>query len=149
MKESGMKIMLKTTVFEELKRAMKEKDVLSKGVMTLLKSALDTAEKEKGSSLTPEEEIAIVNREIKQTNQALEGAQNAKRDDLIEKEEAKLVLLKNFLPKQLSEEEIVALLTEAGVTKGMNMGDAMKIAKPLLAGKADGSIMSKVVKSII
>lgn len=144
-----MKIMLKTTVFEELKRAMKEKDVLSKGVMTLLKSALDTAEKEKGSSLTPEEEIAIVNREIKQTNQALEGAQNAKRDDLIEKEEAKLVLLKNFLPKQLSEEEIVALLTEAGVTKGMNMGDAMKIAKPLLAGKADGSIMSKVVKSII
>lgn len=144
-----MKIMLKTTVFEELKRAMKEKDVLSKGVMTLLKSALDTAEKEKGSSLTPEEEIAIVNREIKQTNQALEGAQNAKRDDLIEKEEAKLVLLKKFLPKQLSEEEIVALLTEAGVTKGMNMGDAMKIAKPLLAGKADGSIMSKVVKSMI
>lgn len=144
-----MKIMLKTTVFEELKRAMKEKDVLSKGVMTLLKSALDTAEKEKGSSLTPEEEIAIVNREIKQTNQALEGAQNAKREDLIEKEEAKLVLLKKFLPKQLSEEEIVALLTEAGVTKGMNMGDAMKIAKPLLAGKADGSIMSKVVKSMI
>lgn len=144
-----MKIMLKTTVFEELKRAMKEKDVLSKGVMTLLKSALDTAEKEKGSSLTPEEEIAIVNREIKQTNQALEGAQNAKRDDLIEKEEAKLVLLKKFLPKQLNEEEIVALLTEAGVTKGMNMGDAMKIAKPLLAGKADGSIMSKVVKSMI
>ncbi|MDF2065497.1 GatB/YqeY domain-containing protein [Bacillus sp. Cr_A10] len=141
--------MLKTTVFEELKRAMKEKDVLSKGVMTLLKSALDTAEKEKGSSLTPEEEIAIVNREIKQTNQALEGAQNAKRDDLIEKEEAKLVLLKKFLPKQLSEEEIVALLTEAGVTKGMNMGDAIKIAKPLLAGKADGSIMSKVVKSMI
>ncbi|ALC88331.1 hypothetical protein AM499_19500 [Bacillus sp. FJAT-22090] len=141
--------MLKTTVFEELKRAMKEKDVLSKGVMTLLKSALDTAEKEKGSSLTPEEEIAIVNREIKQTNQALEGAQNAKREDLIEKEEAKLVLLKKFLPKQLSEEEIVALLTEAGVTKGMNMGDAMKIAKPLLAGKADGSIMSKVVKSMI
>lgn len=144
-----MKIMLKTTVFEELKRAMKEKDVLSKGVMTLLKSALDTAEKEKGSNLTPEEEIAIVNREIKQTNQALEGAQNAKREDLIEKEEAKLVLLKKFLPKQLSEEEIVALLTEAGVTKGMNMGDAMKIAKPLLAGKADGSIMSKIVKSMI
>lgn len=144
-----MKIMLKTTVFEELKRAMKEKDALSKGVMTLLKSALDTAEKEKGSSLTPEEEIAIVNREIKQTNQALEGAQNAKRDDLIEKEEAKLVLLKKFLPKQLSEEEIVTLLTEAGVTKGMNMGDAMKIAKPLLAGKADGSIMSKVVKGMI
>ncbi|KQL35258.1 GatB/YqeY domain-containing protein [Psychrobacillus sp. FJAT-21963] len=141
--------MIKTTVFEELKRAMKEKDVLAKGVLTLLKSAMDSAEKEKGSSLSPEEEIAIVNREVKQTNQALEGAQTANREDLIEKEEAKLVLLKSFLPKQLSEEEIAAILTEAGIVKGMNMGDAMKIAKPLLTGKADGSTMSKVVKSLI
>ena len=141
--------MLKTTVFEELKRAMKEKDVLSKGVLTLLKSALDTAEKEKGASLSPEEEIAIVNREIKQTNQALEGAQNANREDLIEKEEANLMILKKFLPKQLTEEEIIAVLTEAGVTKGINMGEAMKIAKPLLIGKADGAMMSKVVKSLI
>ncbi|MFJ8065023.1 GatB/YqeY domain-containing protein [Psychrobacillus sp. NPDC096426] len=141
--------MIKTTVFEQLKRAMKEKDVLAKGVLTLLKSALDSAEKEKGSSLSPEEEIAIVNREVKQTNQALEGAQNANREDLIEKEEAKLVLLKSFLPKQLSEEEITSILTEAGIVKGMNMGDAMKIAKPLLTGKADGSTMSKVVKNLI
>lgn len=141
--------MIKTTVFEQLKRAMREKDVLAKGVLTLLKSALDSAEKEKGSSLSPEEEIAIVNREVKQTNQALEGAQTANREDLIEKEEAKLVLLKSFLPKQLSEEEIAAILTEAGIIKGMNMGDAMKIAKPLLTGKADGSTMSKVVKSLI
>ncbi|WP_391117818.1 GatB/YqeY domain-containing protein [Psychrobacillus sp. L3] len=141
--------MLKTIVFEELKRAMREKDVLAKGVLTLVKSALDNAEKEKGSTLTPEEETAIVNREIKQTNQALEGAQKANREDLMEKEEAKLLLLKSFLPKQLSEEEIVAALTEAGIAKGMNMGDAMKIAKPLLTGKADGSIMSKVVKSLI
>ncbi|MDW0118286.1 GatB/YqeY domain-containing protein [Sporosarcina thermotolerans] len=141
--------MLKTTVFEQLKQAMREKDVLSKGVLTLLKSALDLAEKEKGSALTKEEEVAIVNREIKQTNQALEGAEKAQREDLIEQEKAKLVLLKSFLPKQLSEEEVTALLTEAGVTKGMNMGDAMKIAKPLLAGKTDGGTMSKVVKSLI
>ncbi|MFS0690630.1 GatB/YqeY domain-containing protein [Sporosarcina sp. 179-K 8C2 HS] len=141
--------MLKTTVFEQLKQAMKEKDVLSKGVLTLLKSALDSAEKEKGSVLTEEEEIAIVNREIKQTNQALEGAEKAQREDLIGQEKAKLVLLKSFLPKQLSEEEVKALLTEAGVAQGMNMGDAMKIAKPLLAGKTDGATMSKAVKSII
>ena len=128
---------------------MKEKDVLSKGVLTLLKAALEKAEKEKGSVLTTEEEIAVVNREVKQTNQALEGAQKANREDLIEKEKAKLTLLKTFLPKQLSEEEIATMLTEAGITKGMGMGDAMKIAKPLLAGKADGSIMSKVVKSLI
>ncbi|WP_339252431.1 GatB/YqeY domain-containing protein [Sporosarcina sp. FSL W8-0480] len=141
--------MLKITVFEQLKQAMRDKDVLSKGVLTLLKSALDLAEKEKGSALSEEEEVAIVNREIKQTNQALEGAEKAQREDLIEQEKAKLALLKSFLPKQLSEEEVAALLTEAGVTKGMNMGDAMKIAKPLLAGKTDGGTMSKVVKSLI
>ncbi|MDM5351815.1 GatB/YqeY domain-containing protein [Lysinibacillus sphaericus] len=141
--------MLKTEVFEQLKTAMKEKDILAKGVLSLLKSALDLAEKEKGEPLTADEEMAIVNREVKQTNQALEGAQKAERADLIEKEEAKLVLLKSFLPKQLSEEEIAEKLVDAGVEKGMNMGEAMKIAKPLLSGQAEGAVISKVVKSII
>lgn len=144
-----MRSLLKTEVFEQLKTAMKEKDILAKGVLSLLKSALDLAEKEKGEALTAEEEMAIVNREVKQTNQALEGAQKAERADLIEKEEAKLVLLKSFLPKQLSEEEIAKKLVAAGVEKGMNMGEAMKIAKPLLSGQAEGAVISKVVKSII
>lgn len=144
-----MRTLLKTEVFEQLKTAMKEKDILAKGVLSILKSALDLAEKEKGEPLTADEEMAIVNREVKQTNQALEGAQKAERADLIEKEEAKLVLLKSFLPKQLSEEEIAEKLVAAGVEKGMNMGEAMKIAKPLLSGQAEGAVISKVVKSII
>ena len=86
---------------------------------------------------------------MKQTNQSLDGAKQANRADLIEKEEAKLAILKSFLPKQLSEEEIISELQAAGITSGMNMGDAMKIAKPLLAGKADGAAISKAVKSII
>ena len=141
--------MLKNQVFAQLKVAMKEKDALSKGVLQLVKAALDAAEKEKGTALTEVEEIAVINREVKQTTQALEGAQSAGREDLIEKEQAKLTLLKSFLPKQLSEEEIAEALKAAGVTAGMNMGEAMKIAKPLLAGKADGAIISKVVKSLI
>ncbi|GLC88547.1 GatB/YqeY domain-containing protein [Lysinibacillus piscis] len=141
--------MLKDEVFAQLKTAMKEKDVLAKGVLTLVKSALDLAEKEKGTALSPEEEMAIINREVKQTNQALEGATQAERADLVEKEQAKLALLKSFLPKQLSEEEIAYKLVAAGVTKGMNMGDAMKIAKPLLNGQAEGAVISKVVKSLI
>ncbi|MEQ6857097.1 GatB/YqeY domain-containing protein [Lysinibacillus capsici] len=141
--------MLKTEVFEQLKTAMREKNTLAKGVLSLLKSALDSAEKEKGEALTADEEIAIINREVKQTNQALEGAQTAGRADLIEKEEAKLTLLRSFLPKQLSEEEIAEKLVAAGVGKGMNMGEAMKIAKPLLTGQAEGAVISKVVKSII
>ena len=141
--------MLKDQVFAQLKVAMKEKDVLSKGVLQLVKAALDAAEKEKGAALTEAEEIAVINREVKQTNQALEGAKSAGRADLIEKEQAKLTLLKSFLPKQLSEDEIAEALKAAGITAGMNMGDAMKIAKPLLTGKAEGAVISKVVKSLI
>ena len=141
--------MLKDQVFAQLKVAMKEKDALSKGVLQLVKAALDAAEKEKGAALTEAEEIAVINREVKQTNQALEGAESAGRADLIEKEQAKLTLLKSFLPKQLSEEEIAEALKAAGITAGMNMGDAMKIAKPLLTGKAEGAVISKVVKSLI
>ncbi|MED3662973.1 GatB/YqeY domain-containing protein [Ureibacillus sp. FSL K6-8385] len=141
--------MMKKDVFDQLKQAMKEKDTVAKAVLTLLKSALDQAEKEKGSELTFEEEIAVVNREVKQTHQALEGAKQAGREDLIEKENRKLQILQSFLPKQLSEEEIADALVKAGITKGMNMGEAMKIAKPLLAGKADGATIAKVVKSLI
>lgn len=141
--------MLKTAVFEQLKKAMKEKNFLAKGVLTIVKSSLDLAEKEKGSELTHEEEIAIINREIKQTHQALEGAEKANRSDLIEQEHEKLTLLKTFLPEQLSEEKVIELLKEAGISSGMNMGEAMKIAKPLLAGKADGSGIAKAVKSLI
>lgn len=86
---------------------------------------------------------------MKQTNQSLEGAKQAGRDDLIANEEAKLTLLKSFLPKQLSEEEVAEALKAAGITAGMNMGDAMKIAKPLLNGQAEGAVISKVVKALI
>lgn len=141
--------MLKDLVFEQLKQAMKNKDTLSKGVLQLVKAALDAAEKEKGAALTPDEEIAVINREVKQTNQALEGAKQAGRQDLIANEEAKIELLKSFLPKQLTEEEVAEALKAAGITSGMNMGDAMKIAKPLLNGQAEGAVISKVVKSLI
>ena len=77
--------MLKTIVFDQLKQAMKNKDALAKGVLTLVKSALDAAEKEKGAELTPQEEIAVINREIKQTNQSLEGAKQADRPDLLQR----------------------------------------------------------------
>ena len=141
--------MLKDIVFDQLKQAMKNKDVLAKGVLQLVKAALENAEKAKGAPLSEQEEIAVINREIKQTTQALDGAKAAGREDLIEKEMAKLNLLKTFLPEQLSEEQIATKLTEAGITSDTSMGEAMKIAKSLLDGQADGATLSKVVKQLI
>lgn len=141
--------MLKDIVFDQLKQAMKNKDVLAKGVLQLTKAALENAEKAKGAPLSEQEEIAVINREMKQTTQALEGAKAAGRDDLIEQETAKLNLLKTFLPEQLTEEQIATKLKEAGITSDTSMGEAMKIAKSLLDGKADGATLSKVVKQLI
>ena len=137
--------MLKTAVFEQLKQAMRDKDVLSKGVLTLLKAALDKAEKEKGATLTQEEEVAVVNREVKQTNQALDGAKDAGREDLIEKEEAKLELLKSFLPKQLSEEEIRA---EISKLEDKTIPSIMKHFKANFAGKVNMSLVSQIAREL-
>lgn len=141
--------MIKDDVFTQLKQAMREKDTLKKGVLTLVKAAIDLQAKEQGAPVSEQDELAIIQREVKQTEQALDGAEQAKREDLIAAEKRKLEILHAFLPKQLSEAEIISVLTEAGITKGMNMGDAMKIAKPALASKADGKTMAKVVKSLI
>lgn len=141
--------MIKDAVFEQLKQAMRDKDSLKKGVLQLVKAAIDLQAKEQGAPVSEHDEISIIQREVKQTEQALEGAEQAGRDDLIADEKRKLEILTAFLPKQLSEEEVVAVLTEAGVTTGMNMGEAMKIAKPALAGKTDGKTMAKVVKALI
>lgn len=141
--------MIKDAVFEQLKQAMRDKDSLKKGVLQLVKAAIDLQAKEQGAPVSEQDEISIIQREVKQTEQALEGAEQAGRNDLIADEKRKLEILTAFLPKQLSEEEVVAVLTEAGVTTGMNMGEAMKIAKPALAGKTDGKTMAKVVKALI
>lgn len=140
---------MKHKVFEDLKQAMKNKDTLTKGVLTLLKAGLDRAEKEKGSELTEAESVAVVQREVKQTKQALEGAVKAGRDDLIENEKKKIDLLEKYLPAQMDESEAITILHDAGLKSGMNMGDAMKIAKPLLSGKVENATIAKLVKGII
>lgn len=141
--------MIKNAVFEQLKQAMRDKDSLKKGVLQLVKAAIDLQAKEQGAPVSEQDEIAIIQREVKQTEQALEGAEQAGRDDLIANEKRKLAILTAFLPQQLSEQEVADALTAAGITTGMNMGVAMKIAKPALAGKTDGKTMAKVVKALI
>lgn len=140
--------MLKQRVFEDLKTAMREKDVLTKGVLSIIKSNMDLFELENKKEATEEELQTVVKRELKQTEQALAGAEEAQRPDLIEKEMKKIALIKSYLPTQLSYEEIIsALKTE--ITPSMNMGEAMKIARPLLGASADGGLISRAVKEII
>lgn len=140
---------MKQRVFADLKQAMKDKDSLKKGLLQLVKAGLDSAEKTKGSELTELESVAVIQREIKQIGQSIEGAKKAGREDVIEKENQKISILEKYLPKQLTLDEIIPILCKKGVHQGMNMGDAMKIAKEHLTGKTDNGTIAKAVKGII
>ncbi|WCK57638.1 GatB/YqeY domain-containing protein (plasmid) [Aneurinibacillus sp. Ricciae_BoGa-3] len=136
-------------IMAEMKEAMKQKETVRKGVLTLLRAGLSNAEKEKRSPLTEAEEIAIVQRELKQTRQSLAEAEKANRQDIVEQETAKIVVIQAYLPAQMSKEEIKDALEKLGVVKGMTIGDAMKLAKGSLAGKAENGLISQVVRELI
>jgi uncharacterized protein YqeY len=140
---------LKETLKAEFKSAMKNKEVLKKGILTMIISNISTAEKEKGAELTEIEVLAIVQRELKQTKQALAEAEKAERQEHIDYGKEKIAIIESYLPQMLTADEIRALLVENGIGSGTNMGEAMKVIKPLVAGKADNALVSKTVKEVI
>lgn len=148
-KEKDVVIMMKEKIQKDLVQAMRDKDKLKKGVLTLVKAGLTNAEKEKREELSDAEELAVVQKELKQTRQALAEAEKVGRLDNAEVEKQKIAIIESYLPKMLTADEIQALLKENGVTSGMNMGEAMKIVKPLVAGKADNALVARIVKETI
>lgn len=141
--------MLKEKLKSEFKSAMRNKEVLKKGILTMIISNITTAEKNKGTELTEIEVLAIVQRELKQTKQALEEAEKAERQDNIDYGKEKIAIIESYLPQMMTADEIRALLVENGIGSGTNMGEAMKVIKPLVAGKADNALVSKTVKEVI
>ncbi|MFC6038583.1 GatB/YqeY domain-containing protein [Paenisporosarcina macmurdoensis] len=141
--------MLKEKLKSEFKSAMRNKEVLKKGILTMIISNITTSEKDKGTELTEIEVLAIVQRELKQTKQALEEAEKAERQDNIDYGKEKIAIIESYLPQMMTVDEIRALLVENGIGPGTNMGEAMKVIKPLVAGKADNALVSKTVKEVI
>lgn len=141
--------MLKEKLKSEFKSAMRNKEVLKKGILTMIISNITTAEKNKGTEMTEIEVLAIVQRELKQTKQALEEAEKAERQDNIDYGKEKIAIIESYLPQMMTADEIRALLVENGIGSGTNMGEAMKVIKPLVAGKADNALVSKTVKEVI
>lgn len=140
---------LKERLLADMKTAMKEKDQTKKGVVNLLRAGLQNEEIGQKRELTEEEEIKIVQRELKQTKQSLEEAQKAGRDDIVEAEQAKIAIIEQYLPKQLTEDELKALLQSLGITKDMPMGQAVGLLMKEVGGRAEGKVVSRVVKEYL
>lgn len=141
--------MLKEQITKDIIQAMKDKDNVKKGTLQLVKGNIENLEIEKKRALKQTEEIQVIQREIKQTKEALADAERYGRSDLVEMNKTKLEILSEYLPEQLGEDEVREVLVSLGIDKGMNMGQAMKLAMPKLSGKTDNALISKLVRELI
>lgn len=145
---------LEAKVMELMKKAMVEKNQGALRALRAIKSAILLAQTEKGASgtLNDEQEIQLINKLLKQRKDSLIIFQQQNRADLAEKEQEEIEVIEQFLPAQLSAEELKkeleAIIAEVGAKDPKDMGKVMGAAKRL-AGKADGRAISEMVKQLL
>lgn len=141
---------LKDQLTQDLKSAMKQKEQVRLSTIRFLRSAIKNREVELGNELDDEEVIKVVSTLVKQHKESIEQFKNGGRNDLVEKEQAELEILESYLPQQLSEAEVKALIQEAieavNATSMKDMGNVMKYIMPKAQGRADGKIINQLVK---
>ena len=145
--------MLKQQIHEELVAAMKAHDEVKKSTLRMLFSAIQYCEMSKGKAgyeATDEDVLGVIQKEVKQRKDSIEQFEKGGRKDLVDKEKAELTLLETYLPKQMDENEVRDLVKEAisqsGTTSVSEMGKIMGVLMPKVKGKADGGLVSKIVK---
>jgi len=146
---------LKEKLQADLTEAIRGRDEVKSGTIRMLLSAI-TNEEVAGKAakvLTDAEIITVLSRETKKRREAVEAFTAAKRDDLANKEKAEAVVIAQYLPEQLGEAEIKKMITEAiaetNAAGPAGMGLVMKVLQPKIAGKADGGVVSGLVKAAL
>ena len=141
---------LKQKLQEDLKTSMKNKDTLRKSVITLIRSSIKQVEVDKRIELNDDDVIDIISKQLKQRNDSLEQFLDAGREDLVEETRSEIEVLKEYLPQQLSEEELNEIvkqtISEVGATSMKDMVKIMSVIKPKTKGRADGKLINKLVK---
>jgi uncharacterized protein len=145
--------MLKQKLQEDLKQAMLSRNELQTSVLRMFKSAIGYYEINKGGAgyeATDEDVLAVLNTQVKQRRDSIEQFKNAGRQELADKEILELEILQKYLPEQMGEEEIKKLveeaLTQTGATAQADFGKVMGALMPKVKGKADGTVVSKIVR---
>lgn len=163
--------MLKEKIQEDLKLALREKREIELSALRMLISAINNKEIEKRtkiwkekpelrpqelkkeSILTDDEILEVVSSEIKKRKEAILEFEKGKREDLVKKEKAEMEILQKYLPEQLSEDEIKKLVKEViektGAKEIKDIGKVMAELMPKIKGKAEGGLVSKIVKELL
>ena len=146
---------LQTKVMEALKEAMKAKDTVALESLRAIKSAILLAKTEAGAAeeLSEADELKLLQKLVKQRKDSAALYTQQGRNDLAEPELAQMVVIEKFLPAQLSEAEVETalrgIINQVGATTPKDMGKVMGVATKQLAGKADGKLISEIVKRLL
>jgi uncharacterized protein len=134
----------------QLEDAMREGDAARRDTLRLILSSLQGAEKELQRTLSEDEELQVLQRERKKRVEAAEAFRNAGREEQADKEEDELDVLEEFMPEPMSEDELEEIvddvIAEVGATSMRDIGRVMADVMPQVAGRADGSAVSQIVR---
>ena len=146
---------LEQQIMAEMKDAMKSKNEAALRGLRAIKAEIIKAKTEPGAAgeITPEKEISMLQKMMKQRKDSLDIYQQQNRTDLAQKEQEEMAIIEKFLPKQMSEDELrnelKQIITETGAGSPADMGKVMGVATKKFAGKADGKTISALVKELL
>lgn len=144
--------MLEEKIFEAYKQAMKNKDGLKSSVLNFLRAEfMNVAMAKKKKSLDDSDCLTVIRKQMKQREESIEQFEKGNRQDLADKEAEELKILKVYLPQELSSDEITKIIDEAVVlTQAAGIKDMGKVMKEVtlkIAGRADGKLVSELVRT--
>lgn len=143
----------KTQLNNAMKDALRARDKVAKRTLTMVRAAIQQAEKDRRSELDETAVLAILQKELKSRQESIDEAKKAGRDDLVADTEAEILILKKYLPKAMSTEDLhtlaVEVVAEVNASVPADMGKVMKVIIPRVAGRASGGEISKIVRELL
>ena len=144
---------MKTRLEQDLQQAMRSGDAVRKSTIRMALAAIKLAEVERRGPLDNDAMLAVLHKEVKTRHETIADAEKASRPDLIEAARAELDVLRGYLPRPLSGDELEALarqaIAESGATSLKEVGQVMKLLMPRLQGRADGKTASEKVRGLL
>ncbi|MCH5209722.1 MAG: GatB/YqeY domain-containing protein [Oscillospiraceae bacterium] len=143
---------LKEKLAQDLKESMKNKDIVRKSTVQLVRTAILQVEKDKKVTLDDEDILEVIAKQLKQRKDSLPEYEKSGREDLISQLKQEMEVLMEYLPKQLTEDElrpiVEAAVKSVGATGMKDMGKVMEAVMPQVKGRADGKAISAIAKSL-
>ena len=144
---------LKQKLSNDLKAAMKSGDTVKRSTLRMLMSSINNAEIAKKGQLEDSDILGIIAKEVKQHQESIASFKEGNRPDLVEKEEVEMAILQDYLPEQLSRDDIVAeakqVIADVGAQGPGDKGKVMQQLMPKMKGKADGKLVNEVVGELL